>query len=109
MDDNIPKTSYSTIFHCNQGMFICLLRLLEGLISVAMLRLFWKGYRAITRERNNKLPAEEKRLYLLALGQTLLLSLYYLIFEEFFMLATIRNLLIWISSEVLHIFFFLYF
>lgn len=49
MDGNIPKTSYSTIFHCNQGMFICFLRLLEGLISVAMLRLFWKGYQAITR------------------------------------------------------------
>jgi hypothetical protein len=80
MNDDIPKTSYSTIFHCNQSMFICLLRLLEGLISVAMLRVFWKGYRAITRERNNKLPAEEKRLYLLALAQTLLLSLYYLIF-----------------------------
>jgi hypothetical protein len=41
--------------------------------------------------------------------QTLLVSLYYLVFEEFFMLATIRNLLIWISIEVLSIFFALYF
>lgn len=40
--------------------------------------------------------------------QTILLSLYYLIFEEFFMLATIRNFLIWISINVLHIFCILY-
>lgn len=108
MDENIPKTSYSTIFHCNQGAFICFLRLLEGLISVGMLWLFWRGYRAITRERNNKILPQEKNLYLLALGQTLLLSLYYLVFEEFFMLATIRNLLIWISIEVFYIFCLLY-
>lgn len=36
--------------------------------------------------------------------QTILCSLYYLLFEEFFMLATIRNLLIWISINVLHVF-----
>jgi magnesium-transporting ATPase (P-type) len=28
MDSDIPSTSYSTIFHCDQSAFICLLRLL---------------------------------------------------------------------------------
>lgn len=36
--------------------------------------------------------------------QTCLLALYYLVFEEFFMLASIRNLLIWIGTNVLHIY-----
>lgn len=104
MDGDIPATSYSTIFHCDQSGFICLLRLLEGVISVFMFWLFWKGYRAISKERNNRVSKEDRWLYLLALFQTILCSLYYLIFEEFFMLATIRNLLIWISINVFHIF-----
>ena len=54
MDGDIPATSYSTIFHCDQGGFICLLRLLEGVISVFMFWLFWMGYRAIAKERNNR-------------------------------------------------------
>jgi hypothetical protein len=104
MDVDIPETSYSTIFHCDQSGFICLLRLLEGLVSVGMFWMFWKGYRAITRERNNRISKEDRWLYLLAMFQTFLCSLYYLLFEEFFMLATIRNLLIWISINVLNIF-----
>lgn len=51
----IPATSYSTIFHCDEGLFVCILRLFEGLISVGMFWMFYQGYRAITKERNNKL------------------------------------------------------
>ena len=35
------------------------------------------------------------------MGQTFILTLYYFLFEEFFILATIRNLLVWISINVL--------
>ena len=49
MDGEIPATSYSTIFHCDQTFFVCLLRLGEGLISVGMFLLFWKGYKAINQ------------------------------------------------------------
>jgi hypothetical protein len=101
---DIPATSYSTIFHCGQGSFICLLRLCEGLISVGMCAMFYKGYKAISHERNNKLSVEDKTLYQLAMTQTILLAVYYLIFEEFFMLATIRNFMIWIGINVLNIF-----
>lgn len=104
MNSDIPPASYSTIFHCDQSSFICLLRLLEGLVSVGMFWMFYKGFRAITRERNNRISKEERFLFQLAMVQTALCSLYYLIFEEFFMLATIRNLLIWISINVLYIF-----
>lgn len=37
-----------------------------------------------------------------------MLAVYYLIFEEFFMLATIRNFLIWISINILNVFCLLY-
>jgi hypothetical protein len=104
----VPASSYSTIFHCSQGWFICGLRLFEGLLSVGMFLMFWWGYKAIRRERNNKLSGEDKLLYQLAMWQTLMLGVYYLVFEEFFMLATIRNFLIWISINVLHIFSLLY-
>ena len=40
---------------------------------------------------------------MLAMWQTLLLSLYYLLFEEFVILATIRNFLIWIAINILHV------
>ena len=73
-----------------------------------MFLMFWWGYKAIRRERNNKLSGEDKLLYQLAMWQTLMLGVYYLVFEEFFMLATIRNFLIWISINVLHIFSLLY-
>ena len=77
----IPATSYSTIFHCDQGAFICLLRLLEGLVSVGMFMVFLRGNRAISREKNNRLTGEDRTLYQLAMVQTLLLSVYYLVFE----------------------------
>lgn len=51
----IPATSYSTIFHCGQGLFVCTLRLLEGLVSVGMFYMFYRGNKAIANERNNKL------------------------------------------------------
>lgn len=70
--------------------------------------MFYRGNKAITNERNNKLSQEDKLLYQLAMWQTLMLAVYYLLFEEFFMLATIRNFLIWISINVLHIFSLLY-
>lgn len=78
---DIPATSYSTIFHCDQGFFICSLRLLEGIISLGMFWMFFKGYKAITRERNNRISSEERWLYNLAMFQTVMLSLYYLVFE----------------------------
>lgn len=40
---------------------------------------------------------------MLAMSQTLILTLYYFLFEEFFILATIRNLLIWISINLLEV------
>ena len=40
---------------------------------------------------------------MLAMAQTLALTLYYFLFQEFFILATIRNLLIWISINVLDV------
>lgn len=80
MEEDIPASSYSTIFHCHQGYFICFLRLLEGLISLFVFWLFFKGYRVITAERNNKLSSEDKGLYMLGLFQTLLVALYYLLF-----------------------------
>jgi hypothetical protein len=41
---------------------------------------------------------------MLAMIQTLLLSCYYFLFEEFFVLATIRNFLIWIAINVFDLF-----
>lgn len=49
MDTEIPASSYSTIFHCDQTFFVCFLRLCEGLISVGIFILFWNGYKAINR------------------------------------------------------------
>ena len=46
---------------------------------------------------------------MLAMGQTLILTFYYFLFEEFFILATIRNLLIWISINVLDVFLRIYY
>jgi hypothetical protein len=46
---DIPATSYSTIFHCDQSPFVCILRLLEGLVSLGMFWLFYNGYRAISK------------------------------------------------------------
>lgn len=40
---------------------------------------------------------------MLAMAQTFILTLYYFLFQEFFILATIRNLLIWISINVLDV------
>lgn len=100
----MPATSYSTIFHCSQSGFICLLRLLEGVVSIGMFTMFYRGYKVLNKERNNKLTQEDKLIYQLAMWLTLMLSVYYLLFEEFFMLASIRNFLIWISINVLHIF-----
>lgn len=105
----IPASSYSTIFHCSQSWFVCSLRLLEGLVSVGMFLMFYRGNKVINRERNNKLSGEDKLVYQLAMWQTLMLAVYYLVFEEFFMLATIRNFLIWISINVLHVIALLYF
>ncbi len=76
----IPATSYSTIFHCSQTWFVCGLRLIEGLISVGLFYMFYRGNKIITRERNNKLSTEDKLLYQLAMWQTLMLAVYYLIF-----------------------------
>lgn len=55
MAEDIPASSYSTIFHCDESGFICLLRLCEGVVSVAMFYLFAQGYKQIANERNNKL------------------------------------------------------
>lgn len=35
--------------------------------------------------------------------QTVFLVCYYLVFEEFFILSTIRNFLIWIAINILHV------
>ena len=40
---------------------------------------------------------------MLAMAQTFILTLYYFLFQQFFILATIRNLLVWISINVLDI------
>jgi|JI6StandDraft_1071083.scaffolds.fasta_scaffold20969_7 hypothetical protein len=44
---------------------------------------------------------EDKEIYLLSLAQILLLAIYYLLFEEFFLLATIRNLILWTDLIIL--------
>jgi hypothetical protein len=44
---------------------------------------------------------EDKEIYLLSLAQILLLAIYYLLFEEFFLLATIRNLILWTDLLIL--------
>ena len=73
-----------------------------------MFLMFYRGYKVINKERNNKLTQEDRLLYQLAMWLTLMLAVYYLLFEEFFMLATIRNFLIWIGINVLQIFCLLY-
>jgi hypothetical protein len=78
---DIPATSYSTIFHCDQSFFICLLRAFEGFISVGMCYIFFKGYKIFKQELNNRLSTEDKNLYMLAMAQTFFLALYFLIFE----------------------------
>ena len=55
----------------------------------------------MSEEKNNQISKEDRNIYMLAMAQTLILACYYLLFEEFFMLATIRNLLIWIAIHVL--------
>ena len=40
---------------------------------------------------------------MLAMCQTFILTMYYFLFQEFFVLATIRNLLIWISINILEV------
>lgn len=99
-----PGTSYSTIFQCSEDGFTCTLRFFEGVISLCMFVIFVRGYRILTQENNNPISKDDKRIYMLAMGQTLILTLYYFLFEEFFILATIRNLLIWISINVLDVF-----
>ena len=68
-----------------------------------MTMLFMKGYRAISKESNNPISKEDKHIFILAMCQTAILTLYFFLFEEFFILATIRNLLIWISINVLEL------
>lgn len=68
-----------------------------------MFVIFVRGYRVLAQENNNPISNEDKRIYLLAMAQTLILTFYYFLFEEFFILATIRNLLIWISINVLEV------
>ncbi len=77
---DIPATSYSTIFHCSQSWFVCSLRLVEGVIALGMFFVFYQGYKVISKERNNKLTKEDKTLYQLAMWQTILLAVYYLLF-----------------------------
>lgn len=100
-----PVASYSTIFQCTEDGFTCTLRVFEGIISLVMLIIFIKGYRVLTQENNNPISKEDKRIYMLAMAQTLILTLYYFLFEEFFVLASIRNLLVWISINVLDVLF----
>lgn len=53
--------------------------------------------------RRNLITNQDKEIYLLSLMQIVLLAFYYLLFEEFFMLATIRNLLVWTDVVILQI------
>lgn len=62
---------------------------------------FVKGY--IDMNRRKLITNEDKEIYLLSLMQIVLLAIYYLLFEEFFMLATIRNLLVWTDVVILSI------
>ena len=64
-----------------------------------MLYFFVKGYLHMNRRR--LITNEDKEIYLLSLAQILLLAIYYLLFEEFFMLATIRNLILWTDLLIL--------
>lgn len=94
---------YTTILQCDQGFLVCSLRFCEGLVSLAMTMLFLKGYRAISKESNNPISKQDKHIFILAMCQTAILTLYFFLFEQFFILATIRNLLIWISINVLEL------
>lgn len=54
MDPNdVPSHTYSTIFQCSEGLFTCLLRLCEGLVSLVMFIIFVKGYKTLANENNN--------------------------------------------------------
>lgn len=62
---------------------------------------FVKGYMKMNKRR--LITNEDKEIYLLSLSQIVLLAVYYLLFEEFFLLATIRNLLVWTDLTILAI------
>lgn len=62
---------------------------------------FVKGYMKMSKRR--LITNEDKEIYLLSLSQIVLLAVYYLLFEEFFLLATIRNLLVWTNLTILAI------
>lgn len=95
----IPEQSYSTILNCKEGSLICSLRALEGVICCVTLYFFVKGYFHMNKRK--LILNEDKEIYLLSLAQVLLLAIYYLLFEEFFLLATIRNLLLWTDLLIL--------
>ena len=92
---------FSTIFQCSEGALVCSLRAVEGLISVLMTGLFVKGYIAISKNEREVVHKDDKMIYLLSLGQVALQALYYFLFEEFFLLGTIRNLMIWTDILIL--------
>lgn len=95
----IPEQNYSTIFNCDESGLVCLLRGLEGVICCITLYFFVRGYMHMNKRK--LIVNEDKEIYLLSLAQVLLLAIYYLLFEEFFLLATIRNLLLWTDLLIL--------
>lgn len=79
--EDVPSHSYSTIFQCDEDFFTCFLRLCEGVVSLVMFVIFIKGYKTLTNENNNPISKEDKYIYMLAMAQTLILTLYYFLFE----------------------------
>jgi len=68
-------------------------------MCIVTLYFFVKGYLHMNKRR--LMVNDDKEIYLLSLAQVLLLAIYYLLFEEFFLLATIRNLLLWTDLLIL--------
>lgn len=46
-----------------------------------MFVIFVKGYKALSSENNNPISKEDKYIYVLAMTQTFILTLYYFLFE----------------------------
>ena len=101
MTQEYTDDGFSTIFNCKEGVLACSLRGVEGIISIVLTFVFVKGYIAITSNDSVLIHKDDRMIYLLSLAQVALQAMYYLLFEEFFLLGTIRNLMIWTNILIL--------
>jgi hypothetical protein len=99
----------STIFDCDESSSVCLFRLAEGVVALLSALNFSRAYLAISRDKSRNFSSLDRSIFVLTTAEAYVLAAYYLLFEEFFMLATVRSLMIWASLCLLEAFSLLYY